>query len=110
MDGPVIDRRDDILRHFPTLLGRWQGTHARLWELSSSHPTLSILLSCDDRAGCLFIHCTSPEHIQSPRHWPHADIRVVKSAERFDVIDDAAAVKISNCGVEIKEHTNKPWE
>ncbi|MEM6995084.1 MAG: hypothetical protein AAF721_31515 [Myxococcota bacterium] len=106
----MTDRRDDILRHFETLLGRWRGARARLWELSSSHATLSILLTRDEGEGCLLIHCVSPTRIEAPRHWSHADIRVATAEEVFDLIDDAAGVRISNCGVEVKEHPKRPWD
>jgi hypothetical protein len=29
----MLDRTDDILRHFPTLLRRWDGSIARMWCL-----------------------------------------------------------------------------
>jgi hypothetical protein len=34
------DGRVDMLRHFPTLLTRWRGSHAQMTELTESHRTL----------------------------------------------------------------------
>ncbi len=105
-----MDRRDDILRHFPELLARWRGADARLWTLSSSLPTLVILLYEPERPGCLEIACIGPERIEALHHWKHSNIEVEKEADMFKVVDTAAHVQITRCGVEIKEHDKKPWE
>ncbi len=98
------------MRHFPTLLGRWNGGHARLWNLTQSHPTLTILLTKEDSPGCLLIHCLSPNRIEAPRHWDDSDIQVEMDLEMFRVVDHGARVQISECGVELKEFDRKPWE
>ncbi len=106
-----IDKRDDIMRHFPKLLSRWKGISARLWELTSSHPTLRITLYDRERDGSLEVICISPKHIKAPLRWDNSDIQVKKSQnEGFDVIDMNAGVLISECGVEIKEFDKKPHE
>ncbi len=106
------DRRDEVLRHFPTLLARWRGVSARLWELTKSHPTLRITLCEDGRSGSLEIACLDPEHISAPLRWEDSDIHVEKAAGDglFDVVDERARVRISSCGVEIAEFDKKPYE
>ncbi len=105
-----MDRREDMMRHFPTLLARWKGANARLWNLTQSHPTLTILLTKEDAPGCLIVSCISPERIESPRYWDDAEIRVELAQNMFVVSDDRAEVRISECGVEVKELERKPWE
>ncbi len=107
-----MDNRDDIMRHFPTLLARWKGASGRLWELTSSHPILRIALYDNDRSGCLEVICIDPERIEAPRHWKNADIVIEKTGGNglFNVIDRAASVYITNCGVEVKEFSQKPHE
>ena len=105
-----MDRRADMMRHFPKLLGRWKGAHARLWNLTESHPTLTILLTKDGAAGCLLISCVSPNRIEAPRHWDNSNIQVELDSEMFRVIDESAQVRILDCGVAVREMEKKPWE
>jgi hypothetical protein len=104
------DRRDDILRHFPTFLNRWSGVDGRLWELSSSHPILRIVIYDHDRSGSLEVLCIDPERIEAPTRWKNTNIRIEKTENGFDVLDEGAGIRISNCGVEIKEFPTRPWE
>ena len=88
-----MDRRDDILRHFPTLLARWRGSYARLASLTESHPSLSIRLFQEEHPGCLVVSIY-PDHIHSPRTWEDADITVSKDPDGDDYIirDERAGV------------------
>src|SRR6185436_19837038 len=70
------DRRSDMLRHFPTLLKRWQGADAQLREMTWSHRTLRLVLQLPDRGGFLSIACIDPLHIQAPVSWSGADIEI----------------------------------
>ena len=105
-----MDRRADILRHFPKMLARWKGAQARLWTLTSSLPTLTILLTKPDDPGCLLIRCGSPDRIESPQHWADSDIQIELGAQLFCVIDKFADVRISECEVSLTEMKNKPWD
>lgn len=105
-----MDRREGMMRHFPTLLARWKGADARLWNLTQSHPTLTILLTKEDVPGCLIVSCGSPKRIESPRCWDDAEIRVELGQDMFNVIDDRAEMQICECSVEVKELERKPWE
>ena len=105
-----MDRRDDMMRHFPAILNRWKGGDAQLWNISSCHPTLAILVTKKKLPGCLVIHCTGPERIEAPRVWAHCNFTVTKAAEMFDLIDQEANVRVFECGVSLSEHPKKPWE
>ena len=106
-----MDRRDEIMKHFPTLLSRWKGISARLWNLSSSHQALRIVLYDSDRKGCLEVLCIGPERIEAPLRRENSDIQISKAKNgMFNVIDQKAGVLISDCGVEIKEFNKKPHE
>jgi hypothetical protein len=105
-----MNRREDMMRHFPTLLARWRGADARLWNLTQSHPTLTILLTKDDTPGCLLVSCGSPIRIEASRYWNDADIHVEIAQDMFNVIDERADMRIFECSVEVKELERKPWE
>ena len=110
---PNEDGRDNIMRHFPTLLKRWKGVTARLLELTVAHPTLRIVLYDQDRPGCLEVICIAPEKISAPCEWQNANLIVEKVAGAgglFNVVDREAGVEIGNCGVEIKEFPQKWYE
>jgi len=103
------DRRDDPLRHVTPLLDRWRGADARLWELTSSHAALRIVLTRPDKAGCLVVSI-APERIEAPRDWFDADIGIEQHDGALHVVDDRAAVRIIGEGVEVAEYPTKPWE
>lgn len=75
------------MRHFPKRLSRWKGARARLWALTNSHPTLTILLRKDGCPGGLMIFCGSPERIEAPRHWQNAEIEIEMDTRFFRVLD-----------------------
>lgn len=77
------DRIDDILRHFPTLLRRWDGSIARMWELTVSHRTLRIRLEQHGRVGNLMIACIGPEFIHGPTEWNDAHVEVTRRGDAF---------------------------
>lgn len=100
----MIDRRIDILRHFPTLLARWQGADAQLKELTSSHRTLRLFLQSPNRNGFLLVSCIDPLHIEAPVSWTNARLEVVTDdQDGFLVFDAGAGVRIQTGSVEVKE-------
>ena len=105
-----MDRRDDMMRHFPTILARWRGGDAQLWTLTSSHPTLVILVTKEGKDGCLLIHCGTPDRIEAPRRWAGCNFAVRKANDMFDLIDESADARILECGISLKERAEKPWE
>lgn len=98
-------RQLDMLRHFPTLLARWAGAHARMAEMSRSHRTLRIEFTRPDLPGFLLLACVDPAFIHGPTDWPDAHVSVVLASDDdgFIVQDPAADVRIAAGRVEIKE-------
>ena len=103
-----LDRRLDIMRHFPNRLGRWIGADAQLWSLSSSMPKLSILLTFQKYDECLIISCGSPERICAPYRWSNSSVGIELDSDLFKVVDEEAGVLISNCSISLNE-SRKPW-
>ena len=99
------ERRRDRLRHFPTLLRRWHGGRAKLWELTSSHQTLIIRVERPGVRGNLHVACIGPLRIQSPGSWEDSCIEVVLAENGFWVVRDGkAGVEIVAENVEVAEN------
>lgn len=98
------DPTDGILRHFPTLLRRWDGAIARMWQLTTSHKTLLLRLEQHGRVGNLEIACIDPEFIQGPTEWNDARIVIAPCSDGFSVTDVSAGVDIRAGHVEVKEN------
>src|SRR5947208_3311914 len=64
------------LRHFPTLLKRWKGGQARMYELTSSHKTLTIRIERSKVKGNLHVACLAPLHIHGPLEWSDCDLEI----------------------------------
>jgi hypothetical protein len=105
-----MNRREDMLRHFPTLLRRWRGYPARLVELTRSHQTLEIELRDSVTGYFMSIGCIAPLAIQSPVEWENAEIEVALHPNGFVVRDRAAHIEIVAVSVEINEHGLPPNE
>ena len=90
-----MDIKDDpILRHFPTMLRRWDGCVARLWELTISHACLTIRIEETGRAGNLEIS-GGPIYIAAPRQWENCKIQVSRDEnDNFVITDEEASVRI----------------
>ena len=98
------DRRNEILRHFPTLLSRWRGANAQLQEMTSSHRTLRVFLQSAGQNGFLLVACIDPQHIDAPVSWGNANIEIsADENDGFVVLDEKAGVRIRTGGVEVKE-------
>lgn len=99
------DRTDDILRHFPTLLRRWDGSIARMWQLTTSHRALDLRLEQHGRVGNLLIACIGPEFIHGPAEWTDAHVEISRRGDGFSVKDERAGVEIQAGHVEVTENT-----
>ena len=98
------ERIADTLRHFPTLLRRWKGGHARFWSLSVSHPAFIILIERPGVPGNLEIRST-PDYICGPVEWNNADIEIsFEPGIGYVIQDRAAGVRIVAAGVSLAEN------
>src|SRR5262245_47084729 len=99
------DGRLDMLRHFPTLLNRWRGSHAQMTELTDSHRTLRIVLRREGQNGHLLISCIYPLTIHAPLEWSDANMAIEPhGSEDFVVSDLSADVRVVTGSVEVKEY------
>ena len=98
------DRRRDMLRHFPSILRRWNGARVQLKELTSSHRTLRLYLRVPEQGGFLLVPCIDPIHINAPVEWFNAQIEVsIDEQDGFLVCDEVAGVRIHTGSVEVME-------
>jgi hypothetical protein len=94
-----------MLRHFPTLLNRWRGSHAQITGLTDSHRTLRIVLRREGQNGHLLISCVYPLTIHAPVEWVGANmVNELHGSEEFVVSDLSADVRIVTGSVEVKEY------
>jgi hypothetical protein len=98
------ERMRDRLRHFPKMLARWRGARARMWELTTSHKTLTIRLERPGSNENLHVSCY-PVHIHGPVEWNNCDLEVsLTDAGKWFIKDATAGLEILAEGVEVKEN------
>lgn len=101
---------ENTLKASATFLARWRGASAELWQLTSSHRTLTIVLRREGSSGNLVIACMDPLRIRGPVRWNDADIVIsrcpVPGDERdgFLIVDRAADVEIVTGSLEVREN------
>jgi hypothetical protein len=106
----IKDSRDTRIMEFQVILDRWNGSPARLWTLSSGYPTLKLILFNEKSTGSLEITCISPARIESQHRWEDSQIVVEKSdGGMFNVLDENGGLFISECGVQLKEFSERPY-
>ena len=93
------ERRRDRLRHFPTMLKRWRGGRAQLWNYTISHRVLTLRIERAGVRGNLEIGCGALNYIRAPECWDNCDLEI-------DLVDDgsqfpAFVVRDRNADVEI---------
>lgn len=96
--------QDDALRHFSTLLRRWDGSEGRLWKLTTSHPTLTIRLEQQGRVGNLEVSCADPVHVQGPVRWKSSHVVIERFDDMFVVRDDSVGLRVQAHNVEVAEN------
>lgn len=100
-----LDRRKERLRHFPTMLERWRGGLATLNKLTSSHRTLTILITKPDSGGNLQLSCPGPIAIYGPFEWHNSNITVsLSETGNFLVTDSVANFRLESESIEIAEN------
>jgi hypothetical protein len=111
--GRAQDRYfDGILKSGSTMLARWQGASAEMWELTRSHRTLRIVLLRKGISGNLLLSCLEPVRLRGPARWEPADITIARThlpdglEDGFRVADDKADMEILCGALEIKENVN----
>ena len=99
------ERCRDRLRHFPTLLARWRGGRAKMWELTISLKTLTIRIERTGVRGNLHVACMSPTHIHGPVYWDDCDIEIALVEGGGVIVRDVrAGLEIHAAHVEVAEN------
>jgi hypothetical protein len=105
--NPYFER---IIKSAHTFLSRWEGASAELWELTSHHKSLRILIRREDQPGNLVLSCLDPIKIKGPVRWTICDLRVTLTAlagsqePGFCVADPSAGVEVLCGAIEVKEN------
>ena len=105
------ERRQDRVRRFPTLLARWRGGYAKMWELTVSLKTLTIRVERRMVRGNLHVACLCPSYIQGPVDWEDCDLEVVLTEDRsFIVRDVRAGMEVRAANVHLEENCEPAYK
>ncbi|MDH7447628.1 hypothetical protein [Aquimarina sp. 2201CG14-23] len=95
-----------ILRHAPSLLKRWKGNQARLFNLSENHRKIQLRISEDryqNDISCLLISMHEPITMKGSFDWDNADIEIEYHDTYYKVVDAENHFEITCNNVSITE-------
>ena len=101
---------DRTIKSAMTFLSRWKGANAEMWELTTSHKSLGILLRRENEGKNLLLACLDPLTINGSIKWLDCNLRIETETRGkigetvVRVLDDAAGVEIVCGGLEVKEN------
>ena len=101
------------LKSCATFLARWKGADAVMWELTSSHKTLRLVLTEAGRAGNLALSCIDPVSIRGPVRWTSSDLSVTRirlpalDEDGYLVADAVAGLEVMCGGIEVAENVGR---
>jgi hypothetical protein len=100
---------EKLLKSCSTFLARWKDADALLWELTSSHKSLTIVLTRAGSHGNLVLACLGPVWLHGPVRWERSDLSVSEArlpdgGDGFRVSDRGSQVEILCEAVEIAEN------
>jgi hypothetical protein len=111
MDASQELHFEKVLKTCATFLQRWRNANAIMWELTTSHKSLRLVLSREGRLEeNLVLSCLDPMRLRGPIQWEHSDLSISRvrlassSDEGFLVVDVKADVEIVCGGVEVREN------
>jgi hypothetical protein len=111
MSTPQERYFEKTLKACATMLARWKDASAVMWELTSSHKSLRLLLTRGNESGAnLLLSCLDPIKLRGPIRWEHSDLSVSRAwlpesqEDGFLVVDDNAGVEILCGAVEVSEN------
>ena len=93
-----------------TMLRRWRDTPVRVWEVTTSHRSLVLVLGQDPTSmHNLVVACIGPIRMEGPFEWSSSSLEVrIGSGSggepEFRVVDEAADFEIRCPAVEVKEN------
>ena len=109
--------RDDFLEtriaKTAKMVRRWHGRLARMYELTFSHTTLTVLVYGDTPRENLVISCPGPEYIQGPTQWENSRIVLQTTTlpsgdEGIVLLDEENGVRVEAGSFEVRENV-KLW-
>ncbi|MBW1294146.1 hypothetical protein [Aquimarina litoralis] len=99
-----------ILRHATSLLDKWKGKEARLFNLTVNHRKLQLKISENryiDDIPYLVISMHEPITMNGYFDWDNADIEIQFDNEKYKVLDSNNQVEIICQNISITEYQNK---
>jgi hypothetical protein len=99
------EEKSKSLQRVFTLMTRWTGANAKLWEYNVSHKSLVIRLEEPGKSGNLHLCCVDVDHICGPTTWGNALIKVTHRADGgFLIADEGADLTVIAADVEAAEN------
>ncbi len=98
-----------VLKHTPTLLKRWKGNQARLFNLTENHRKVQLKISEDrykNDLSCLLISMHEPIKMNGPFDWDNSDIEIQFDDTHYKVIDTINQFEITCDSVSVVEKYN----
>ncbi|UCG17239.1 MAG: hypothetical protein JSV19_04250 [Phycisphaerales bacterium] len=101
---------EKTLKSARTFLSRWNGTNAEMWELTTSHKALDVVIRRNYDSGNLVISCLDPVTIKGPVRWKECQLRVSTTTldetgeNGFSVADERAGFEVVCRGLEVAEN------
>jgi hypothetical protein len=77
MVAEMIEMNDEVV----SLLVKWQGGRAKLWEYTPTHSKITIRIEFSDRPGNLHIVCGGCNHICGPLSWRNCELIIERGSE-----------------------------
>lgn len=65
-----------VIKSATTFLQRWSGLPGQMWELTSSHKTLRIVITRSTEQQNLMLSCIDPRSIKGPIVWSSSQLQV----------------------------------
>ena len=102
-----------LLKSCATFLARWKGADAVMWELTSSHRTLRLVLTEAGRAGNLVLSCIDPLSIRGPVRWTSSDLSVTRirlpavDEDGYLIADANAELEVMCGSIEVAENVRR---
>ncbi len=109
---------DDYLKSLisktASMINRWHGRPAAMFELTASHKSLSVIVYGEKHGSNLLVVCHGPEFICGPTTWSNSRIIIVPAkldagGQGIALIDEGAGVRVTAESFEVKENVLYLW-
>lgn len=98
-----------LIANTKSMVERWHGRDAAMFELTKSHTTLVVTIFGDQYGNNLVVYCLAPEHICGPTQWSDSHIRIEETKLESGIdgvvlLDARNGVRITAESFEVKEN------